>query len=304
MEGIVGWVLVSIFGGLGAIRLVPLFAKGSLKWPAIQWVLLAVVGGAGACILTVALFRTAKHYLLTTASGRVTEGKVVDQHKEYVTLTHSSRNRDDSLFQSTGRSSWVRYHPVVEFQPEEGNPVRFQGKVYGTEKPMIATGAPVRVYYEPGNPSNACIGTFSELWLRPLAMSLAGLMFLVAGVLGFVASGRVQAAALAEARSPEALERQVQDDLRESYNYPVHVQGTIDRVEALDVQGPALYEFICRAVKPGGTDPEEFRSVSIPFQPGPGFVGRTVEIYFNPQEPGTYYLPMGALMREIVGGAR
>ncbi|HEV3027969.1 MAG TPA: DUF3592 domain-containing protein [Planctomycetota bacterium] len=304
MEGIVGWILVSIFGGIGAISLVPMLARGSLRWPAIQWVLLIAVGGAGACILTVAIFRTAKHYLLTSSRGRVTEGRVVDQRKEYVTLTHSSRNRDDTLFQNTGSSSWVRYHPVVEFHPEDGKTVRFQGRVYGSDKAMIPTGAMVRVYYDPGNPSSACIGTFSELWLRPLVMSVAGLVALVSGVLGFVASGRVLAAAAAEARSPEALERQVQDDLRESYNYPVHIQGTIDRVQALDVRGPALYEFVCKGVRPGGSGPEEFRSVSFPFKPGTGFVDRTVEIYLDPQEPGRYYLPMGALMREIASGPR
>jgi len=304
MEGIIGWILVSIFGGIGAISLVPILARGSLRWPVTQWVLLIVVGGAGACILTVALFRTAKHYLLTTSRGRMTEGIVVDQRKEYVTITHSSRNRDDSLFSDTGSSSWSRYYPIVEFHSEEGTPVRFQGRVYGTSKPMIATEAKVKVYYDPRKPSNACIGTFSELWLRPLVMSVAGLIFLISGALGFVAGGRVLTAALAEARSPETIERQIQDDVRESYNYTVHLQGTIDRVQALDGHGPALYEFICKCVKPGGTTPEEFRSVSFPFNPGAGFVGRTVDIYFDPKEPGRYYVPMGALMKEIVGGLK
>ena len=109
MEGIIGWILVSVFGGIGAIRLVPILAKGSLRWPVTQWVLLIVLGGAGACILTVALFRTAKHYVLTSSRGQVTEGSVVDQRKEYVTITHNSRNRDDSVFSDTGSSSWIRY---------------------------------------------------------------------------------------------------------------------------------------------------------------------------------------------------
>jgi len=215
MEGIIGWILVSIFGGIGAIRLVPILARGSLRWPVTQWVLLIVVGGAGVCILTVALLRTAKHYLLTTSRGQVAEGRVVDQRQEYVTLTHSSRNRDDGLFKDTGSSSWSRYYPIVEFHPGEGNAVRFQGRVYGSSQPMIATGAKVKVYYDPGNPSHACIGTFSELWLKPLVMSVAGLIFLISGTLGFVAGGRVLAAALAEARRPETIEQQIQDDVRE-----------------------------------------------------------------------------------------
>ena len=304
MEGIIGWILVSIAGGIGAISLVPILAKSSLKWPVTQWILLIVVGGAGACILTVALFRSARHYLLTTSRGRVTEGRVVDQRKEYVTITHNSRNRDDSLFTNTGSSSWVRYHPIVEFHPEEGKSVRFQGRVYGTDKPMIATGSAVRVYYDPGNPSNACIGTFSELWLRPLVMSVAGLIFLLSGVLGFISAGRVLAARLAEARSPEAIERILQDDLRAPYNYKVHIQGTIDRVQALGGSGPDLYEFICKAVRPGATGPEEFRSMFLPFKPGTGFVGRTVDIYLDPEEPGRYYVTMGDLMKEIVGALK
>jgi len=304
MEGIIGWILVSIFGGIGAIRLVPLLAKGSLRWPMTQWVLLILLGGAGACILTVALFRTARHCLLTTLRGRVTEGTVVDQRKEYVTITHTSRNRDDRLFSETGRSSWVRHYPIVEFQSGEGKSVRFEGSVYGSDKPMIATGTTVKLYYDPGNPSNACIGTFSELWLRPLVMSVAGLIFLVSGAWGFVASGRVLEAFLAEARSPEALERQLQDDLRESYNYPVHFRGTIDRMNTLDVQGPALYEFVCKGVKPGGTAAEEFRSPSFPFNPGTGIVGRPVDIYLDPTVPGRYYVPMGALMKDILSGPK
>jgi hypothetical protein len=304
MEGIVGWGLVSVFGGLAAIRLVPLLARGSLRWPVLQWILLIVFGGAGACILAVALFRTAKHYLLTSSRGRVAEGRVVDQKKEYVTITHNTRARDDTLFQEPGRSSWVRYQPVVEFHPEEGKAVRFQGRVYGTEKPMIATGAAVRVYYDPGNPSNACIGTFSELWLRPLVMSVAGLVLLASGVLGFVASGRVLAAVLVDARSPETLERMVQDDLRESSNFTIHIRGTIDRSQAVEIEGPPLYEFICKGVKPGGAAPEEFRSQSFPFKPGPGFVGRAVDIYLDPMEPGRYYVPMGELMKELARGLK
>jgi len=304
MEGIIGWILVSIFGGIGAIRLVPLLAKGSLRWPVTQWVLLIVVGGAGACILTVALFRTARHCLLTTRRGRVAEGRVVDQRKEYVTVTHASRSRDDRLFSEMGSSSWVRQYPIVEFHSEEGSAVRFEGSVYGSGKPMIPTGATVNVYYDPGNPSRACIGTFLELWLRPLVMSLAGLIFLVSGASGYVASGRVLANFLAEARSPEALERQLQDDLRESYNYPVHFQGTIDRLHALDGQGPALYEVVCKGIKPGGSSPEEFRSPSFPFKPGASLVGRPVDIYLDPKEPGRYYVPMGALMKDILGGPK
>jgi hypothetical protein len=306
MEGIVGWVVVGILGGIGAFSLVPLLVRGSLQWPAIQWAVLVVLGGVGACILMTGLVWIARCYRLTGSGGRVAEGRVVGQRKEFITITHNSRSRmDDDHFGDTNRSSWVRYYPIVEFRPEEGEAARMEGRVYGTGRPMLETGRVVRVFYDPRHPSSrAVLDTFYETWLRPLVVSGAGLILLVAGIWGYLASGRALAASQAEARSPEALERQTERDSQAARQYELRVQGTIDRFERADVTGPAQYRFVCKAVRPGEKQPEEFPSEAFPFEPGSGFGGRPVEIFFDREDPLIYYVPLGGLWEEMAGKAK
>src|SRR5579862_4065661 len=232
MEWILWWAVGTVLGGIGAFGLLPILAKGSVNSPLIPWVLLGVFGLAGACILTAGLAWTGRHLRLTSLSGKVAAGRVVDQRKEHVTLTFNNRagQRNDLAFDNPKESSWVRYHPVVEFRPDGGDAVRFEGRVYGVARPMIPTGADVRIYYDPLRPSNAVIGSFAEAWLGPLVVTLAGAVCLAYGLLGFGSGRRAIAADVAAQLSPEAVERLLGEDAMAVYRYPSKVRGTICRI--------------------------------------------------------------------------
>ena len=297
MDWTSGWIVVILFGVMGAFGLVPVLARGSVQYPVTQWALLILLGGAGACILTGGLIKAAKRHRLTTPSGRIAEGKGVAQREEYHhTSASRAKDRDDSVFSDSGSKSWNEYYPVVDFLSEGGKAVRFEGSDSGTDQPRIKTGTPVKVYYDPRNPSTAFIGTFSEKWMGPLAMSLAGLIFLISGLAGFALSARALAAEPAEARTPQAIERVISEDGVASTQFPVHIQGTIVRADVLRVQVPPPYTFICKAVRPGGSTAEEFRTRSIPYRPGNGWVGRIVEIYLDSKDPPAYYVFLGLLL--------
>jgi hypothetical protein len=45
--------------------------------------------------------------------------------------------------------------------------------------PSFRVGDQVKVYYDKQNPSNALIGTFSELWFPPLALSFFTAIFFI-----------------------------------------------------------------------------------------------------------------------------
>jgi hypothetical protein len=296
------WVVVILFGVMGGFGLVPVMAKGSAHYPVMQWILLVALGGPGACILAFGLWKAAKHHRLTTSSGRVAEGKVVDQHRVYRHIAASrAKDRDDSVFSDSGSKSWDDVYPIVEFLSEEGKAVRFQGIICGKDKPAIKTGTVVKVYYDPRNPSTAFIGTFMEMGLLPLSISVAGLVLLLGGLAGFALSARALGAHLALDRDPEAIERVVEEDNAAAGIYTVHFQGTIDRAEVLRVQLPPPYTFVCKAVRPGASTAEEFRTRSIPWKPGNAWLGRTIDIYLKPDDPTAYYVPVGSLLREMAG---
>lgn len=306
MEWILYWIVGAVFGGISAFSLLPTFVRGSAQWPQIPWVLLAGFGGVGACILSGGLVWTARHLRLTTASGRIAEGRVVDQRKEYVTLNfkNNASQRDPLRFDNRTRASWIRYHPVVEFQTEGGEQVRFEGRIYGSEKPMIPTGSSVRIYYDPSRPSNAFIGSFMEAWLGPLVVSLVGALCLTYGLLGFVGGRRALEADIQAQLSPEAIERHIQEDAMTPYQFRSHIQGSIDRIERTNVTGPPQWEFVIKAVRPGEAAPDEFRSPSVPVYPGEGFIGRKVDVYLDPKERYRYTVPFGSLLQEIAAHAR
>ncbi|WP_247215096.1 DUF3592 domain-containing protein [Synechococcus sp. C9] len=65
------------------------------------------------------------------------------------------------------------YHPVVQFQLPDGEPMRFAGQV----------GQSVEVLYNPEQPRSARIRSFLELWfVATLFTSMGGLFLLIGGV--------------------------------------------------------------------------------------------------------------------------
>lgn len=301
-------VLIAILAAAGALGLAISLLTSSpssmwglifLRLPFVQWLLLAMFGGIGIVVLAFSLWWAGSHYRLTTSSGRMAQGRVVDQRRVYSTITHNKHGSSGFGDPNEDTTHWVNFFPIVQFETDKGQTLRFEGRVDGTSKPWLQTGATVRVFYDPEKPSEAFIGNFSEAWLGPLVVSLLGLCLLLCGLSGLVVRRRVLVSAWASARSPEALAAQVERDRLASEQYPVHIQGRVERTQRLDASGPPGYVFICKGLRPGAGEEEEFQTDSFPFDPGSGFVGRAVDIYLDLNEPGNHYVASAPLLREL-----
>ena len=91
------------------------------------------------------------------ARGRIAEGRYID-----ATWASSDQGRSMSQYGS------------IEFQTEQGQVIRFQGRV-GTPFQRQKVGRQVSVLYDPSHPEEAVVHSFVEIWLP-------GVIFLTIGV--------------------------------------------------------------------------------------------------------------------------
>jgi hypothetical protein len=135
-------------------------------------------GGFGLFALVIGVvWGLKKHELLR--NGLRAQGTVVDQYKSVTTSAEEARTR-------TGPS--VSYYPVVEYRTAVGATIRFRGAT-GSGVPDYETGTPVTVAYRADNPYEAQILGFSQFWLGPVVVTVAGLLFFLMGVGAFFVIG-------------------------------------------------------------------------------------------------------------------
>jgi hypothetical protein len=65
------------------------------------------------------------------------------------------------------------FHAVIEFVDAQGHPHRFTSPGGDTE-PKPRRGSRLSVRYRPGNPDDAFIATFAQMWVMPIAWLAAG----------------------------------------------------------------------------------------------------------------------------------
>ncbi|GAB5405941.1 MAG: hypothetical protein Aurels2KO_41720 [Aureliella sp.] len=75
---------------------------------------------------------------------------------------------DEQMRRGDSQYKKVYYHPVIEFNSEDGNPFQFTfGSGSTSKRPVI--GKSVTVVYERGSPDKATLNSFMGLWAGPLA---------------------------------------------------------------------------------------------------------------------------------------
>jgi hypothetical protein len=170
-----------------------------------KWVVMVLLGGLGLAVLVYGLMWGAKRYSLLKA-GLHTQGKVVEILK--------------SLPVDETKSTSAFYYPLVEFQDQNGQTYRFKGST-GSNAPAYETGAQVPLVYNPRNPSEAQLTNFSQFWLGPLLIILAGL-----GIL-FLSYG---AFSMMGGRPKSVAELQKKCSARDSKNYPLTTKWKAESV--------------------------------------------------------------------------
>ena len=240
-----------------------------------KWMVLFILGGLGLAALIGGLIWGAKRYYIST-SGLHAQGIVVENYKSV------SVNSDDSDRRS--RSS-VSYYPVVEFQTGQGEKIRFQGST-GSGTPDFEVGTPVEVIYKPQSPYEAQLAVFSQMWLGPVVVTVAGLIFLLMGVGSFFLIGSSDS-------SGKNADRQFLSMRPDT----IKISGTIREVR---VKKRGEYVFVCMALRPGATMEEEFETDFFTFDPGREFIGRTLTVILDPFDPKSYYVELDTMLKEIV----
>jgi hypothetical protein len=181
---------------------------------------------------------------------------------------------------------------VVEFVTKAGKTARFTGSTGGVGDPIIETGTEVRVIYDPADPSNAQIASFSQFWLGPLVVAVCGSIFLLMGTGGFfLIGGHDRSMAEGEAMLNRSM-------LVFNPEAPV-IQGSIIRIEERP-ENSGRYVFIVQAQRPDTSFYEEFPSDYFSFDPGHRYLGRQVDIRLDPADRDNYYVNIDPLLPGIV----
>ena len=94
-----------------------------------------------------------------------TKGEVVDVKRIEETRRRDGRTREE-----------VTYYPVVEFDDGDGQTHEFRSSA-GSNPPAYSEGDRVEVLYDPGDPQQASINSFTSLWVGPLVTGGLGAVF-------------------------------------------------------------------------------------------------------------------------------
>ena len=88
---------------------------------------------------------------------------------------------DEQIRRGNSQHKKAYFHPVIEFETPEGNPLQFTSGSGSTRKRPVV-GDEVAVVYESGRPDKATLNSFMGLWAGPLAAALLGGGCLYGGV--------------------------------------------------------------------------------------------------------------------------
>jgi hypothetical protein len=96
-----------------------------------------------------------------------------------------------SATDNTSRGGRTLYAPVVEFVTRSGEKVTYQSRIY--TRTALPPGKLVTVLYDPANPHEARIDSFTEIWVFPLVGFVGGLILIFGGGVAFSRALRGQA---------------------------------------------------------------------------------------------------------------
>lgn len=138
-----------------------------------KWIIIALSGFGGLAILIAGIVVGLDRYKIFRM-GIHTQGKVVEQIREVTAMDPLSSGRRSTHYAAP--VTVITYTPVIEFQIESGENVRFHSTVSSQDPGNMPVGAVVDVVYDSSDPSNAQTVTLYQLLLTPLVMIVLGLV--------------------------------------------------------------------------------------------------------------------------------
>ncbi|MBN1203430.1 MAG: DUF3592 domain-containing protein [Myxococcaceae bacterium] len=106
--------------------------------------------------------------------------------KRFLATAQEARAEVIGMHVSSGTQSSRAYFPVLRYRTQKGATHEVTSSV-GSNPPRYKEGDSVVILYEPANPTNVRIHTFSNVWLVPMILGgIGGIFILVGGVLAAV----------------------------------------------------------------------------------------------------------------------
>ncbi len=171
------------------------------------------------------------------------------------------------------------FHPVISYHDRNGKEYRHVPGVGGAADDY-AIGQQVSIWFEPGEPLEARLVSFYELWGVALLTGLLG----IAGITGFLI--RRPVAAAAEGIHLHTDGRPVQ----------ARIEGVLHNTE-MEVNGFSPFRLKARWCDPGEGVELTFYSQDLWFDPSEALGGRKeVTVYFDPKEPERYFMDVSFLL--------
>ena len=112
------------------------------------------------------------------AGATEARGVVVDHVEKVETARDPSR----------GSTAKTLFYPVIEYTPEVGTAIRFQGNRGDTARDAVPVGSKVEVLYDPAKPADA--GMKHRRRLNDFIVFIAGALFILAGAVGLYRKSR------------------------------------------------------------------------------------------------------------------
>jgi len=244
-----------------------------------RWVALLFFGGVGLGMFIAACVWGYEIYVFSQV-WVTTQGRVVEKGTSSDSETH---------------------HPVVEFWSAGEKQHRFTAT--GGSSVAYEVGATVSVLHDPGNPANARIADSEQSWQNPLGLGLFGFVLLAGGIGSFFF--------LLHEEKREAIEKiRRENEVKRIMTEGNLLNGVVDSVRKEErswgedsSRNRATYYneylIVCRATLPDGITQERFEAAPIRSDPGPGILGKSVEIYVDPGAKTRYVVMLEPVLAEL-----
>jgi hypothetical protein len=209
-------------------------------------------------------------------------------------INSSARATGTVIAHASSRSSDgdLTYAPVVSFRTPDGHSVEFKSQTSSSSR-SPAVGQTVEVLYNPRNPQEAEINSFSSLWLLPIILSGLGAGFFIIGTtVFFVFKGSGKEAESIEEMKQSELERLRREGRRIMTRFDAVIRDSSFEEEE---GGRAPYRIVTQWHDAVTNSVHVFESDEIHFNPEEFIKNERIAVYVDPSDMERYVMDISFL---------
>lgn len=202
-------------------------------------------------------------------------------------INSSAKATGQVIAHASGRSSdgTLTYAPVISFRTPDGQVVEFKSQA-SSSSPSPAVGEAVEVLYNPRQPQEAEINTFSSLWILPIILSALGAGFFIIGTTVFMVFRRAgQGAAAMKQQRPAHDERLRREGRRLSTKF-----DSVIKDDSVEMDGRSPYRIVTQWHDPATNRVHVFESDEIWFNPEEFIKSERITVYVDTSDMEMYVM--------------